>query len=176
MLSQGQPVVTAVLADPGGARGGAESQPLARGIEIQGMAVDQVVGPGLGQAAAQGLEAAATVAGAVHHHAAFGGNAPLVLDGRHEPGRVRILRMHHHREAEDGRLHIDNLCPSGAVVQGRLPGPIPGILQGEGYVVPQEGDRFQCPFPRPLAAGGEEPLTGGHEDLIGHFNLQKGPA
>ena len=55
-----------------------------------------------------------------------------------------------------------------AVVQGRVPGAVTGILHGQGDVVPQKGHRVEVPDAPRRPSCREEPLAGGYEQLVGH--------
>src|SRR5262249_52173961 len=106
------------------AAGGAEGEALAALVDIERMAPYQVVGVALRQALGQHLEAAAAVARACHHNLAVDGNALLILGRRHEPSRVRVVRMGGDGEAELRGTDRAPLAPSGA-----------GILRAEHAVV-----------------------------------------
>src|SRR6185295_17654596 len=116
--SNGLPGIAAVVTDPDRTRGGAECQTLAGLIDIQTMAVDQVVGVLLRQALPQRLECLAAVAGPIDHNAAIGRAAFLVLECRHEPRGVRSLRMDGHGKSEHRRFYIRDLRPRRGAVCG----------------------------------------------------------
>jgi transposase len=69
-------------------------------IDIEAVAVDQIIGVALRQALAQTLPGLAAVAGARHGKRPIARHAQLVLDPGHKPGRARVLRVRRDREAE----------------------------------------------------------------------------
>ena len=87
------PGVALVLREPEGAGGRAEGEAVAGVVEVEGVAVDEVVGVLLGQAVAEHVEGAAAVAGAGDDQAAIHGDAALVLDAGDEPGRLGVFGM-----------------------------------------------------------------------------------
>ena len=80
------PAVTAVVAGPQATGSGAHQQAVAGSIDHQSVAVGQITAVLARQADAEGLEAAATVARAVHDQRAVDRNALLVGCARNEPG------------------------------------------------------------------------------------------
>src|SRR3546814_9271903 len=85
------------------AGGGPHGEGLAGGVDVEGMAVDEVVGLLLREALRQRLEAGAAVAGARDDNAPVDRHAALVLHRRHEPGGPGVVGMHRHGEAEGDR-------------------------------------------------------------------------
>src|SRR3974390_3385423 len=82
------------------------------------MAIDDVIGVRLRQAFFQDLEVLAAIARARHHELAVTRDALLVLGPGHEPGGVRLLWVHDHREPEDRRLDPGDLAEGLALVGG----------------------------------------------------------
>src|SRR3569623_433320 len=112
------PALPTVAAEPETAGGRAHRAPLARAIDIEPVAIDEVVGRRRGETLGQQFKRLATVGGAHHAEAALHGHAvELRLRGR-EPGAARLARMARDREAEARRRALP-LLPLGRVV-GRM--------------------------------------------------------
>src|SRR2546425_4745053 len=72
----------------------------------------------LGYPFGEGLKRLPAIGRAIDDHPAFGGNPLLIFHRRHEPGRVRITRMHGDSEPEDRRLDVLDLAPACRTVVG----------------------------------------------------------
>ena len=94
------PVIALILAHIKTARRGGEGEAVAAVVDGEGVAIDDIVGVALRQAAAQDIEGPAGVAGARDHERALDWDAALVLDCRDEPGRVRFAGMDGDGKAE----------------------------------------------------------------------------
>jgi len=86
MAREQLPAIAGVFADPDRAGRAAEDQPLAGLVDVQGMAIDQVVGVFLRQAVGQHVECSAAVAGAGDDDFAIDGDAVGIAGRGDEPG------------------------------------------------------------------------------------------
>src|SRR5689334_2634934 len=102
------PALAGIIARPQAARGRAHGEPDAGLVDVEGMAVDQVVSVLLRQTLAEGLPGLAAVLRASHGERAVARQPHLVLDRGHEPGGAGLARMRRDREAEivAGRLEL----------------------------------------------------------------------
>src|SRR6202043_1568997 len=98
--------------------GGAEGEPLAGVIERERMPVHDIISVRLGETLGEDLEALAAVAGARDRELALARDAFLVLDLGHEPGRIRLARVHDHGKAERRRLDPGDLAERFSLVGG----------------------------------------------------------
>src|SRR3546814_11426161 len=116
------------------AGGGPHGEGLAGGVDVEGMAVDEVVGLLLRQALRQRLEAGAAVAGARDDDAPVDRHAALVLHRRHEPGGPGIGGLERHGEAEGrgaGLVDMDQISPAALGAAERSEGRREGEKRGE---------------------------------------------
>src|SRR5437763_10684838 len=100
MRRQAAPAVARVFRDPQAAGGRADREPVARLVDREAVAIDEIVGMLLRQPAAQNLERAAAIARARDDEYGVERDAPLDLVRRHEPGGVGVLGMHRGGDAE----------------------------------------------------------------------------
>lgn len=118
MARHAVPVVAGVVRDIERTGRAAERERLAVGIDVEGMAIDQVIRVLLRQTAGQCVEAVPSVTRSIDHHAPAARNAALVLVRRHEPRDIGVPRMHRDRESERGRLDVLQFAPVAATVRG----------------------------------------------------------
>src|ERR1700719_721950 len=82
------------------------------------MPVHDIISVRLGETFGEDLEALATVAGTRDRELALTRDAFLVLDLGHEPGRIRLARVHGHGKAERRRLNSGDLAERFSLVGG----------------------------------------------------------
>src|SRR6267142_2112981 len=99
VLRKAAPRITLVLREPKASGGRAEGEALAARVDVEAVAIDQVVRV-LRQSFAEHGERLAAIAGARHHQLRIDRDAAFVLHRRHEPGGIGVFRMHRDREAE----------------------------------------------------------------------------
>jgi len=109
------PLVAPVVARPKGACRAPECEVLAACVDVERVAVNDVVRMRLRQAARQHLPRLARVARARDDHARVDGNAYRILARRHQPGGVAVVRVHGDGEAKDrgaDALDVDPRSPA----------------------------------------------------------------
>src|SRR3546814_18018588 len=87
------PAVAGILAQPQITRRGSHRQSRAAAVDVQRVAVDEIVAFACRQPHAQNLEALAAVPCPGDDEPPVDRDAALVLDGRNEPSRARIARQ-----------------------------------------------------------------------------------
>src|SRR2546423_419498 len=118
MLRDRPPAGPLVLAHPQRPRGRAEREPAPRLVDVERVAIGEIVGVLLRQPLREHLKAFAPIPGARYDYPALHRDALLVAHARHEPGGVRVVGMHRHREAERRGLDRGDLLPGRRAIGG----------------------------------------------------------
>src|SRR2546427_591479 len=135
MLRDCLPAVALVLTHPQRSRRRAEREPAPRLVDVERVAIGEIVGVLLRQPLREHLKAFAPIPGARYDYPALHRDALLVAHARHEPGGVRVVGMHEDRLAA-GR--------AGAAAE-----PLPSLGRA-----PQRLDQLPR---RPAVAGAKQP-------------------
>ncbi len=100
MRREREPPLAAVLTQPETPRRRSEGEPVTGAVDVERMAIDEVVRVLLREPFAQGFEALSTVASPIDHDCAVHRDPELILGRGHEPRGLRVVRMHGHSESE----------------------------------------------------------------------------
>src|SRR5262249_58394344 len=118
MVTHRRPGIAWVLADPQIAGRAAEYQSRAGFIHVERVTKHQVIRMFLRQSMPQHFERLTTITRPRHDDLTLHWNPLLVLDGRDQPGGVRVPRMDRNRKAEYRGRDVGHVLPGFAIVCG----------------------------------------------------------